>query len=303
MIENLSRDEVLSLRFEERIPYLNKIVVNYRRGNELLEMMEECYQNCLDGATQPPGIMIVGPSGAGKSTLVDLFVARHPVAKTEMGKIVPVLKFTVEAPANKGNLVSSFLEAFGDPLYDRGLIGTRSNRIKGYIDDCKTAMIIADEIQHFVDPDKRKLLLDVSNWFKNLIKAKSIACVLVGMEKESELILEANKQLGRLFPDPLCLEPFAFSTTDSTKDFRVFLADLEDQLPLAKASGLSDYKTAKKIHEATDGLIGYVMELVRTAGRAALNSHQEKIDEVELARAFRKRLAPERRKKSNPFDE
>ncbi|MFT3895286.1 MAG: TniB family NTP-binding protein [Anaerolineales bacterium] len=166
MTEDLSRNEVLSLRFEERIPYLNKIVVNYRRGNELMEMMEECYQNCLDGTTQPPGMMIVGPSGAGKSTLVDLFVARHPAAKTEMGKKVPVLKFTVDAPANKGNLVSSILDAFGDPLHDRGLIGSRSYRIRGYIDDCRTAMIIADEIQHFIDPNKTKLLLDVSNWFK-----------------------------------------------------------------------------------------------------------------------------------------
>ncbi|MFT3895285.1 MAG: hypothetical protein QM730_26980 [Anaerolineales bacterium] len=123
------------------------------------------------------------------------------------------------------------------------------------------------------------------------------------MDNESEAILTSNKQLGRLFPDPLCLEPFAFKTSDSNKDFRVFLADLEDQLPFARESGLSDYKMAKKIHEGTDGLIGYVMELTRTAGRDALNSHQERITEVELARAFRKRLAPVRRNKQNPFTE
>jgi hypothetical protein len=94
-------------------------------------------------------------------------------------------------------------------------------------------MIILDEANHFVDRDSQRVLHDVSNVMKNLIKEQNIACVLVGLPYTEE-VLRVNEQFGSLFGDPRILEPFCWDTSqlETVEEFRLFLHQFEQQLPL-----------------------------------------------------------------------
>jgi TniB protein len=164
-------------------------------------------------------------------------------------------------------------------------------------------LLILDELQHFVDRDSQKVLQTVSNWLKTLVKETKVACVLVGLEGEAEQVVDANPQLARLFGDPYILAPFTWDEgcPATIQEFRTFLSQLERLLPLNQPSHLADREKAWRCFVACEGVIGYLMALIRRATYLALTQGREHLDHVLLAEAFAQRLAGERRGIPNPF--
>ena len=147
---------------------------------------------------------------------------------------------------------------------------------------------------------------NASNWLKEFIKDINIACVLAGLQGEAEHVVNINPQLGRLFGDPYVLNSFEWSDEEGHEDvnapYRDFLCELEDLLPLREHTNLGRSRiTAKRIHQASGGLVAYTMALVRHATCLALLEGRERLDDALLAEAFDQRLAGKRRGIANPF--
>jgi hypothetical protein len=296
---DLSINDIRRLSHEHRIPYIHQIRVYHPLMNAILKQMDRCYED-QPYAAEPPCLMVPGPTGAGKSTLMDIFVERH----TSDDDCLPVVKVVIELPATVKNLASLILRALGDPLYDRGSTIQMTNRIELLCKKRGVRTIILDEIQHFYDPDKQKIIYLVTNWLKTLIKDRTkVAFLLVGLEFEAEALLRANKQLLRLFGTPKVLKPFEWNETrpETIKNFRGLLQTIEAELPLNEPSQLWDMDTAQRFFIASEGILSYVMKLVREATRHALELKLERLDLTLLAEAFDECLAPELRNIANPF--
>jgi hypothetical protein len=200
-------------------------------------------------------------------------------------------------------MVTTMLNALGDPRAGQGTTGGMSYRLMSYIQDCGVELLILDELQHFVDRDSLKVLKTVSTWLKTVIKETRVACVLVGLEGEAECVVDTDDQLGRLFGDPLVLSPFTWNEAEeeTVREFRDLLAQIEAGLPLREPSNLASPELAWRCFVASDGLISYLMALIRRAAFLALEQGLEHLDQPLLARAFDQRLAGGRRHLPNPF--
>lgn len=297
-----SHAEVCALPGPERLPYIEQVRVVYPRWQEIAAEIQRCHAMNTTAA-EPQCLLLVGPTGAGKTTLTDSYARQFAPTVTETGLIMPVLKATIPSPATVKNLVIALLAALGDPRASSGTIGGMTERLKKFIGECGVELLILDELQHFVDQESQKVLLTVSNWLKTLIKETKVACVLVGLEGEAEQVVDANPQLARLFGDPRSLAPFRWDETlpATTTEFRTFLMQLERLLPLREPSHLSDSQRAWRCFVASQGVVSYVMALVRRAAYLALTREREHIDDALLAEAFAQRLAGTRRGIPNPF--
>ena len=237
------------------------------------------------------------------TTILRYYANQFPLVHNETGNIQPVLYVSIPTDGSISDLTTLILDALGDPRADRGTTGNKTLRARRYIKDLQVSLVIFDELQHFVDRDSLRVLLNASNWLKDFIKQTRIACVLAGLEGYSELVINTNEQLGSMFPDPICLAPFACDEATKTAgaEFCEFLAKVESLLPLAEPSHLADEDCAWRCSVASGGVIGYVMMLVRPAARRALEQKREHIDDVLLAEAYNKRLGGKRRGIPNPF--
>jgi len=100
-----------------------------------------------------------------------------------------------------------------------------------------------------------------------------VPIVLVGLPYSHTILdAEGNEQLQRRFGVRVELEAFRYSTSKDRQDFRRFLNVIDEKLPLVEKSDLADPNTVLCIFEATNGMIGNVMKLIRHATEIALES-------------------------------
>jgi hypothetical protein len=73
------------------------------------------------------------------------------------------------------------------------------------------------------------------------------------------------------------------------------------RLPFEERSNLADDEIAYRFYCATNGVIDFIMKLVRRAAELAIERGSNKLDLITLARAYKERLAPMDPKRQNPF--
>ncbi|MEP7288625.1 MAG: TniB family NTP-binding protein [Chloroflexota bacterium] len=300
-IDATHRERLLNLPTSERIAYVETIRIWYPRMRTIYNAVEETH-TANPMSAEPQCLMVVGPTGVGKSTLLRSYTVTHPRQACPGADRLPILEVTVPARATIRNFATKLLSAVGDPLADRGTVGSMEARLLRFMKVCAVEMLVVDDLQHFVDRDSERVLHDVSNWLKNLVKETHTACIMAGLP-EAEQVLSANPQLGRLFGDPYALQAFCWdaSQPDTIAEFRTFLNTLEGLLPLPQVMPLTSAETAWRCYVASEGSMAHLMNLVRRAAQRAILLGHPALDVTLLAEAFDHRLAGRRRGLANPF--
>src|SRR5947209_17585398 len=220
---------------EERILKAEAIYVLSPDLQEVKDTIQHCHHYSRY-SREPKCLLITGRSGVGKTSLAEYYMLDYPRIETEEGLKVPILYLKIEVPATPKNLVSALLAALGDPMAEKGNIGSQTRRLRKFLKDLKTELIILDEFQHFIDRDSLKVLKTISDWLKLLIDNAKIPVILMGMPY-SRIILDTrgNEQLKRRFSLRRLIEPFGWGgAKDEQKDFRSFLKLVDEEMPFNK---------------------------------------------------------------------
>jgi DNA transposition AAA+ family ATPase len=256
--------------------------------------MEECKKSSTR-YPEPTCMLIMGESGAGKSTLARQYAARYPSTRTDSGAVIPVVFVTIPARATFHSLVQKMLYVLRDPAALVGSTQDKTIRLLELLRDCRVELLIMDKGNHLYDKDTGRALENTADWVKTLILDTEIGTVILGLPK-TEAIIARNEQLSRRFAERHHLSPFP-----DGPEFRDFLAALEADLPLRERSFLSGDDMALRIHDGSDGTIGYIMRLVREATVVALDEGSERLTLELLADSFDQYIANDKPKKTNPF--
>lgn len=283
----------------ERKELIERVHITFPRFSRVLEKISYCHEHSKIAA-EPECLLITGVQGAGKTTLCKVYARRHPRMQTREGRIIPVLSTFVPSITTKKSLPTRLLQALGDGAAERGTSVTQTLRIIKLVRDCGVEIIILDEFQHFIDSDSNAVLVNISDWLKDLINETGKPVALVGMP-HSQVVLAANPQLERRFSMRESLEPFGWGAPAKEREFKLLLQHLDRSLPLVKRSNFADHEVAFRIYCATDGLIGYVMKLVRRAAILAVERREERVSVELLAESYEERLASRKPRRVNPF--
>lgn len=286
-----------------RLELIEKVFIQYPRLKKLRDRIDFCRTHSKTAA-EAECMLLSGDTGAGKTTLIKWYGGDFPVRFEPHGRVQPVLVVLVPSPATVKGLATEMLKVLGDPVADRGAISSQTLRLREFIAACKVELIILDEFQHFDDRQSRNVLKTISDWLKNLINQCNVPIVLVGMPGcESVLDQKGNEQLRRRFAARDEILPFGWDTPNAINEFRQLLKGIDDALPLMKDSHLADVNTAFLIYAATNGVIDYVMDLLRWGAKLAIHSGLEHINHELLAQAYEERIAKALPTRPNPFSD
>jgi GTPase SAR1 family protein len=287
---------------EERVVKVERIYVLSPALRNVLKTIQYCHRYSRL-YREPKCLLVTGRPGVGKTSLAEYYIKDYPRKETEDATEVPVLYLKIGVPATPKSLVSALLAALGDPAAEKGNIDSQTRRLHKLLNDLKTEVIILDEFQHFIDKDSLKVLKTISDWLKLLTDNSKIPIVLMGMPY-SHIILDTrgNEQLKRRFSLRRSIEPFGWGrTSEEQKDFRNFLKLVDTELPFNQRANIANRSMAFRFYCATNGVISYVMDILRAAALSAIEQSLGAIDLDLLAYSYDENLASAYPDIENPF--
>ncbi len=183
-----------------------------------------------------------------------------------------------------------------------GTLEKKSERVRIQMKLQQVEVVLVDEFQHIVEASGERTLNKVGDWLKQQAKMTGIPFVLSGLPN-SKVVVDVNAQFARICPYRYHLGPFMWDDQASRKAFRMFIAEVDKQMPFNALSRLADIDLAKKLYDASEGSVGRLMLLIRKAAMGAIDRGAECIELGDLAFAFDRILAPLSPLDENPFGE
>lgn len=243
-------------------------------------------------AGEPQCMVLEGMTGAGKTTLVQAYVEAFSRYDTASGTRIPIFYMETPSPVTVKGMAARMLEVMGDPAAHKGPLWSMNARLIRFIEACTVQLVILDDFHHLIDKDTDRVLETVSDWLKVLIKETNVPFLVVGIEGGVERILRANRQLSRLFAARETLEPFGWNPSDEATmaEFAAFVKYVEKGMGMPLSDEVPRTELLHRLHYATDGVVGNVMNLMRCAALLAQKQGTEQLTLSILGRAFDKRL-------------
>jgi len=281
----------------------NTALIRYPRFKELHYHIRQC-QQMSKTAGEPQCMSLEGVTGAGKSTLVQDYARAFPRFLTDEGVQVPVFYMETPSPVTVKGMAAAMLERLGDPAAHRGTQWSMNSRLIRLMIACSVEIAILDDFHHLIDCETNRVLAKVSDWLKVLIKETGLPFLVVGIEGTVERILDVNPQLSRLFAAREALELFNWDMSDKAcvREFAQFVKYAEEAIGMALSDDLPRLELLYRLHCATGGVVGNLMNLLRYAAMSAQEKGTDTIDLPTLALAFRRRLSRHLKTKVNPFE-
>lgn len=284
---------------QERKRLVERIHVKSSRTEQISKLLEHSREHSKISA-EPECMLLLGERGNGKTTVCKRFALKHPRRMAGGSTVLPVLYVSIPSPTTTKSLPTKILKDMGDTFWSKGSTIVQTLRMCDLLKDLQTEVVILDEFQGFIDGKTDHAVLEVSNWLKDVINETRKSFVLAGLPY-CDIVLEANDQLERRFPVRETLHPLSWKKGKDRETFKKFLTQVDDRLPFNHRSNLADEDVAHRIYVATNGVIDFVMKIVRRAAELAIDKDEEKIHIGLLARAYRERISAIVPGRRNPF--
>jgi len=279
-------------------------LIRYPRLKELHEAIQLC-ATLSEVAGEPQCMALMGVTGAGKSTVARTYSLAFPRSETPHGARIPVVYLETPAPATIKSVAAAALRQMGDPRAIHGTLWSMDARLTHYLRECQVRLVIMDDFHHLFDDETQAALGTVSNWLKVLIKESNVPFLVVGLEDKIRLILRANPQLSRLFAMRETLQPLAWdpAQAETLVAFSKFVQYAEQAIGLPLSDELSRAEWLHRLHFATGGVVGHIINLMRQA--MVLSQAAEPAATALTLRwvslAFRQRLQEDWPQRADPF--
>jgi hypothetical protein len=264
----------LELDLQGKIDYVMvEKFVPYRAADEILRTMENMLKE--PRKTRMPCLVAYGDSHNGKTSLIEEFMRRHPPTDGFDSDPLPVID--VEAPAGPDTpmLYDHILDRILIPYKKSHTLSQKEHLIKHHGSKLGTKMLIVDEIHNILagSPTKRAFFM---NSVKGLSNQMKLNIVVFGVST-ALLATSTDEQIQSRF------KPMKLPKWRLDEEYASLLASLELTLPFGKHPGLStDTKLATKILDLSEGVLGYIVEIVNKCAIKALEKKKERITSDEL---------------------
>ena len=275
---------LLNTSDEERIKYISEDKwIDYPIADSILEQLNQLRQY-EQNKTRVTSILLVGSSNNGKTALLnrflelnpnyDLFATNPEILTQEFFEKyhacgIPVLYVVAPPEPNESRLYSNILNLINAPFKEKDPVAKKQYLVEYYFKTLHIEVLIIDEIHNILSGSVAKQK-QIMNAIKNLSNNLKIPIVLSGT-KDSLRAISTDIQLSSRF------RPVYLTKWEMNEDYVSLLATIAKTLPLKKESKFLNPDTALEILNISNGYIGDIIGLFKTAAIYAIQNKTERI--------------------------
>lgn len=270
------RRRLLSANIESRIATVQQdIWVDYKPSEVVFRMMNNIAK--VPRRQNAPALLVTGPGGTGKSAIISQI--RRRVVNSD-GLIFINMAEDPELAAKK-NLRVELAKAFGVPIDRRYLSNSNMDlpsELKEVIQLRKIWGVVIDELHDALLKSKQEQRINMSILKKLLGPEFGLKLFCFGTAAARQALSSNDEFKRRFFEYPL-------EDWIENEDFRAFLFELEEFIPLKNPSNLYSSEMVRTILAITYGRMDKTIELLRSAACYAIKGGSESIDVESLRQA------------------
>lgn len=211
---------------------------------------------------EPVSAMILGEGGCGKTSLCKAFThmlgEKHTIAVPGGEQlIVPSFYCSVPSGASELSLALVMLSELGITI-QKGERTNPTQRLQRLLAECKTVVILLDEVHNLLNKENEKSRDRIRNWLKQLMNITGVPVVIVGTPDCEHIINDPKDQhqISRRYPYRIILTRFPFSL-DENSEYKMFLAALVElilsETPIKTLPDLASDEAAIRLYAASGG--------------------------------------------------
>ena len=274
-----------SKRVAVKVAAFRKIRLPYPRQLAVMAEFDEVRAIGCEMKGMPMlGVTLFEVTGCGKTTAAEQYALHLNEAAEPERK--PVLHVRLDNSGTARSLYVEILSALGDGFALNGTEHTLRRRALDALSDCGTELLIIDESHH--GGRRSGFGGEITSSVKLMLDGGVAPVALLGTEQAIPIFAKDRELSGRLTA-PCHLGPLRWFDEHDQELWRGFLRALDKQMLadgiVSKPTGLEAPGLDQALIEATNGVIGQLMGMVRTALREAVRDDRDSItlDDLILA--------------------
>lgn len=254
----------------ERLEHIDKpVFIPYKRASDLLDEMEDLLNH--PKTNRMPNMLIVGRSDNGKTEILKEFLTRHPAEDRREFDTVYAPVIYVQAPPgpNENVFLDKMLMMLGTSVRRNDAPDRKLMQLMDILPQIQTKILMIDELNALLagSVTKQRFFLNMLKYMSNDLK---ISIVAAGTP-EAEYAIGSEPQFKSRFP----LRPLP--RWQEGQDFRKLLYNFEYVMPLRQPSEIYKGEIPGKLYGLSEGVIGEVAKILRSAAKHALKTKEERI--------------------------
>jgi hypothetical protein len=221
---------------------------------------------------------IAGHTGVGKTVLAKIWLA-EAMRKAQIGETnspCPYQYLCIPAMPTQKGLLAAFLSAITDSPSDlpsRGMtIWRMESHLFRLLPTSGIHLIIVDNCEHLIRHQSRHTIDPQIEFLVRMASQCKLSLILLGETRAMAQLVDTSPKLERRVGSLVQLASFTWDrrSPETVKEWCSLLFSLDRALPFNE-SGLAEENVAYRLYYATDGILGWLMQLIYFAARKAIS--------------------------------
>jgi hypothetical protein len=285
---------------QERLSHIDQIWIDAKPHQAAIDAVSERVR-FVEQSQKSEGLLVLCGSGGGKSALCAQLRRVFPTVETAEQTRHQTVIMNIPKRCTEASLASALLEGLKDPAFDQGHASNNRRRAIGLLKSTGVRVLAVDNFQDIPEHRTTAGVRKVGNWFRDLFDDTALVMVALGTEQAQEVRL-ANDQVRRRIAAKITVPYFSVKSDSDLRTWMYVLKSFDTRLPMAEDSKLQDPRLAALLYFASNGILGYLCKLLKSAIQHATARGAERIEAQDLKGAF-DFVAGEVPEQGNPFEE
>lgn len=262
--------ELLDASDDERLKHIDKpVFIPYKHASEILAEMEDLLDH--PKTNRMPNMLIVGRSDNGKTEILKEFLKRHPAEdRREFDTVyAPVVYIQSPPGPSEGIFLDKILMMLGATVKQNEASDRKLMQLLVILPQIQTKILMIDELNALLagSVTKQRFFLNMLKYISNELHI----CIVAAGTEEAEYAVRSDRQIRSRFP--LRVLP----RWQENDEFKKLLRSFEYVLPLKQPSDIYKGEIPRKLYGMSEGVIGEVAKILRSAAKHAIKTKEERI--------------------------
>ncbi|AXK38410.1 TniB family NTP-binding protein [Crenobacter cavernae] len=255
---------------EERIAHIDApLFIPYPRAAEILAEMEDLLVH--PRSNRMPNLLLVGRSNNGKTEILREFLKRHPAdEQLDLDTIYAPVVYIQSPPGPSEHIfLNKMLMMLGITVKSNEAADRKLLQLMEVLRQVQTRILLIDELNALLagSVTKQRFFLNMLKYLSNELQ---ISIVAAGTPDAMQAV-RSDAQIESRFPIR------TLPRWQEGEPFRRLLFSFEYTLPLREPSDIYKGELARKLFGMSEGVIGELAKILRSAAQQAIRSDVERI--------------------------